>query len=135
MYIVHVRIIYSKRDYQIEEVNNTRRIILLGMLAMAILLSPFLMVPVAAAVNDSFNYDEFIDEDVPKAGIVPTVGGVNDSIYDEFLNEDVPKAAIIPTVDEIDCSSYPAITTADCLNQGGPSPKPVATSAAFEDYP
>ncbi len=134
MYIVHVRIIYSERGYETEEVNNTRRIIFLGILAMAILLSPFLMVPAAAEVSGSI-YDEFIDENVPKAEIVPSVGGVDGFIYDEWLNEDVPQAAIVQTPYEIDCSSYPAITTADCLNQGGPSPKPVATTAVFVDYP
>jgi len=134
VYIVHVRIIYSQRGYETEEVNNTRRIIFLGMLAMAILLSPFLMVPAAFGVSGSI-YDEFIDENVPKVEIVPVVGGVNDVIYDEFLNEDVPQAAIVQTAYEIDCSSYPAITTADCLNQGGPSPKPVSAPAVFVDYP
>ena len=134
MYIVHVRIIYSERGYETEEVNNTRRIIFWGILAMAILLSPFLRIPAAAGVSGSI-YDEFIDEDVPKAEIVPVVGGVNDVIYDEFLNEDVPRAAIVQTSHEIDCSSYPAITTADCLNQSGPSPKPESAPAVFVDYP
>ncbi|MEE8114345.1 MAG: hypothetical protein V3T23_08310, partial [Nitrososphaerales archaeon] len=61
--------------------NNTRRIIFWGILAIAILLSPFLIVPAAA--------------------------GVSGSIYDEFIDEDVPKAAIVPIAYEIDCSSYP----------------------------
>jgi len=109
VYIVHVRIIYSVRGYSFREVNNTRRIVFLGILAMAILLSPFLMVPAAA--------------------------GVDGFIYDEWLNEDVPKAAIVPIAYEIDCSSYPAITTADCLNPDDPSPKPVSAPAVFVDYP
>lgn len=128
-------------DYLFQEVNNTKRIILLGILAMAILLSPFFAIPVAVGVTGSFNYDEFIESEVEgrKAALVRSPHGVDCTSYPEMMNAEclsINDDRIPKILRPVDCSQYPAIVSEDCLFQEPrrPSPTPEQTPEDVIQY-
>jgi len=88
VYIVHVRIIYSERGYETEEVNNTRiRIMLGGMIAIALLMG-FLPFAGAGTYDEEFN----VVERVPQVQQIVQANDVGGDGYDWSEINQVPLA-------------------------------------------